>query len=433
MTQATLHFPISADPVGFHHLAAAEWMLRTDPELERVVFILSNGIHPDPTKANAAADAETRLELLERSLRDVGDPEHSALARQAERAGESLRIGPECSSVSRIELAHSRAVRMAESVAELRRTSAGGERLAFFAGSDLVRRMANEAIFSADDLEELALHCVFAVLGRADDSIEDALAELRSKRGVELDVRPRPLADVPDWLSAFLQLSSTCIRPAAEAGDPLGGMLPRPAAAWMDSRGLYRRGSLAARLSSPDGRPLGERSQLELEIEALEQRVRLAGAALGEALDARRVAQQPHTLALVETSAGGLITAALAGRAGASRYFRQSRFAYDGLSKEQLTGLDRRSSVSGEMVAALAVAMRREASTDFAIAESGMAGPPDGRRRSLKSGLCWLAFATPDDVETETLELHPFGTRREHQLGFALRALEGLANRLERT
>ena len=74
MTRGTLHFPVSGDPIGFHHFAAAEWMLRTDAELERVVFILSNGIHPDPTKLDSGVDAETRLELLERSLRDVGDP-----------------------------------------------------------------------------------------------------------------------------------------------------------------------------------------------------------------------------------------------------------------------------------------------------------------------------------------------------------------------
>jgi PncC family amidohydrolase len=134
----------------------------------------------------------------------------------------------------------------------------------------------------------------------------------------------------------------------------------------------------------------------------------------------------------VETSTGGLLTAALAGRSGASRYFRQARFAYDAHAKTSLAGgaLPGRSAVSPEAVAALAQAMREAARTDFALAESGMAGPPDGERRSLKNGLCWFACAGPGGTRNESLQLNPFLTRREHQLRFSLHALDLLRRTL---
>jgi PncC family amidohydrolase len=128
---------------------------------------------------------------------------------------------------------------------------------------------------------------------------------------------------------------------------------------------------------------------------------------------------------VLEASTGGLLTLALAGRSGASRYFRQSRFAYDVHAKESLVGgaLPGGSAVSEEAVAALAQAMRREARTDYALAESGMAGPPDGQRHSLKNGQCWLALAGPAITRSAHIALDPFLTRREHQLRFALHAL----------
>ena len=73
---------------------------------------------------------------------------------------------------------------------------------------------------------------------------------------------------------------------------------------------------------------------------------------------------------------------------------------------------------------ALALAMREASGADFALAESGMAGPPDGTRRSLKSGLCWFALAGPQGVTTRMVELNPFLTRKEHQWRFARFGLE---------
>ena len=87
---SALFFPVSGDPIGFNHFMAAEWLLRSAPALRRVVFVLSNGHHPDPTKAGAHAPAERRLEMLQASLAELADPARSWLARRAEQAGEGV-------------------------------------------------------------------------------------------------------------------------------------------------------------------------------------------------------------------------------------------------------------------------------------------------------------------------------------------------------
>ncbi|UCE86590.1 MAG: CinA family protein [Deltaproteobacteria bacterium] len=426
---ATLFFPLSGDPVGFNHFAAAESILRAEPALERVVFILSNGLHPDPKKPGLEAPPDARREILETAAGSVADPERSTLARQAQLAGDRLRIDAGRIQISTREFGSDRAVRAAETAAALRRerSDAPGA-IHWYAGSDLVRRMADPAIFDDDDLTRLARECVFHVLDRAGESAASAAAAVERVRGVRVQLRSAPPRATPAWLAFFLRLSSTQIRRAAAAGDPLEGMLPADAAERIRARALYRAGRAAARLIDPSGAEIAVRSELALDLERLEAEVAARAAQLAVRLDARREAGRPHTLAVLETSAGGLITAALARRSGASRYFRQARFAYDQTAKANLIGaaLDGRSAVSEEVVTQLACALRREADTDFAIAESGMAGPPDGRHRSLRSGECWLACATPSGAYTDHIQLHPFATRREHQLQFSLRAITWL-------
>lgn len=432
---STLWFPLSGNPIGFNHFAAAEWLLRRAPQLARVCFVLSNGHHPDPTKRDAIVPAEERAALCAEAIAAVGDPARSFLARQAELAGETLRVGPRTLAVSTLEFAFQRAVRTAELVPLLRAQEPGhAGRLAWCAGSDLVERMAERRIFADADLATLAAHCHYHVLERPDAPLEAALARLEAGRGVRLDCTPHPLAELPPWLAPFLALSSTCIRHAAEAGDPLAGMLPAPAAERIAARGLYRAGEPGARLVAPDGRELGARSLLALHLDALQGELEAQAARIHGALTERAAAGRPHGLALVETSTGGLLTAALAGRSGASRYFRQARFAYDAHAKTTLLGgALPGTAVSEEAALALARALRAAAGADYALAESGMAGPPDAGRRSLKYGLCCLAVAGPDGERTRTVHRNPFLTRREHQLHFAREALalleESLAGR----
>jgi nicotinamide-nucleotide amidase len=423
---STLLFPLSGNPIGFNHFAAAEWLLRRAAGCERVLFVLSNGHHPDPTKADAAVPAQERLHLCELACEAVADPARSFLARQAELAGETLRLASAQPQPSTVEFAIPRAVRTAELVPLLRAQEPGyGERVHWCVGSDLVQRMADPRIFSDADLRLLAEACHYHVLERPETPLQAALERLHAERGIRLEADAYPLAELPEWLGTFLALSSTCIREAAEAGDPLAGMLPAPAAERIVARSLYRDGEPGARLLAPDGAELGTRSRLALRREALQAALDAAAAELAAALLARRARDEPHGLAVLETSAGGLVTAALAGRSGASRIFRQSRFAYDAHAKRSLLGGELPgAAVSEPAVLALARALREAAGADFALAESGMAGPPDAARRSLKYGLCCFALVGPQGEAAETVQLNPFLTRREHQLRFARHALE---------
>jgi nicotinamide mononucleotide (NMN) deamidase PncC len=89
--------------------------------------------------------------------------------------------------------------------------------------------------------------------------------------------------------------------------------------------------------------------------------------------------------------------------------------------------------VGGEIVAELAKALRREAAADYAVTESGAAGPPDGIRKSFKNGQCWIALAGPDGVQTELVSLNPFQTRKEHMIQFSRRVLMLLHKALEKS
>jgi hypothetical protein len=72
------------------------------------------------------------------------------------------------------------------------------------------------------------------------------------------------------------------------------------------------------------------------------------------------------------------------------------------------------------------------------LAENGMAGPPDGTTRSTKNGISHLVLIQKvESVENPFHEFHevvqenPFFTKQEHQLCFAISALDFLSTHLE--
>ena len=67
-----------------------------------------------------------------------------------------------------------------------------------------------------------------------------------------------------------------------------------------------------------------------------------------------------------------------------------------------------------------------------------MAGPPDGNLRSNKNGVCHLVLIqrsemTEQPYETihEVIQENPFFTKQEHQIRFAISALELLSRQLD--
>jgi PncC family amidohydrolase len=129
------------------------------------------------------------------------------------------------------------------------------------------------------------------------------------------------------------------------------------------------------------------------------------GRSIGELLKARK-----DTVAVAESSAGGLVSAALLATPGASAYFRggavcytrESRTAFLGVESEQLAHLP----PSSEALAlAWARAARERLGTTWAIGETGAAGPT-GNRYGYDAGHACIAVSGPVEltamIETRT-------------------------------
>ena len=93
--------------------------------------------------------------------------------------------------------------------------------------------------------------------------------------------------------------------------------------------------------------------------------------------------QRGETVAVAETTAGGLVSAALLSVAGASRYYvgggvvytLNSRIALAGVPAEQYANYR---GTTPEMLVSLAESMRQRLEATWCIAESGLAGPTGG-------------------------------------------------------
>jgi nicotinamide-nucleotide amidase len=118
--------------------------------------------------------------------------------------------------------------------------------------------------------------------------------------------------------------------------------------------------------------------------------------ALGTRVGAR-LKQRGETIAVGESSAGGLISAALLAVPGASAYFVGGSVLYTTFSKEVLLGLSHttasepRSSTEPHTLM-LARAIRERLGTSWGLAETGAAGP-SGNRYGDAAGHACLAYA----------------------------------------
>ena len=116
-----------------------------------------------------------------------------------------------------------------------------------------------------------------------------------------------------------------------------------------------------------------------------------------------------HTIAVAESSTGGLISAALLAVPGASAYYRGGSVVYTLEARRELLGL-RRADVEGlaplteEMVAVFAEKARAQLDATWAIAELGVAGPTPARYGNAP-GISVLAVAGPSP-QTLLVETH---------------------------
>ena len=136
-----------------------------------------------------------------------------------------------------------------------------------------------------------------------------------------------------------------------------------------------------------------------------------------------------ETIAVAESSTGGLIAASLLATPGASAYFvggavvytKAARAALMGIGGADMAGM-RPSTESYALL--LARRMREKHGTTWGVGETGASGPT-GNRYGDAAGHCCIAISGPHEVAL-TVETAS-DDRRANMRAFALRALDELA------
>ena len=135
--------------------------------------------------------------------------------------------------------------------------------------------------------------------------------------------------------------------------------------------------------------------------------------------------QRDQTVAVAETSAGGLVAAQLLAVPGASAYFVGGGVLYTGKARDALAGIPDADmagirSSSEPFAELLAKTMREKLGTTWGIAETGAAGPT-GNRYGDDAGHTCVAVSGPVTM-VRTLETGN-GNRGENMWRFASEAL----------
>jgi PncC family amidohydrolase len=146
---------------------------------------------------------------------------------------------------------------------------------------------------------------------------------------------------------------------------------------------------------------------------------------LGAAVGARLM-EREQTLAVAESSAGGVINAALVAVPGASAYYIGGCVIYTAAGREALLGISAQDmagmrSASEPFAQLLARRVREKLGTTWGLSETGASGPR-GNRYGDPAGHACIAVSGPLDavitVETGS------AAREENMWRFARRALE---------
>ena len=141
-----------------------------------------------------------------------------------------------------------------------------------------------------------------------------------------------------------------------------------------------------------------------------------------------------ETVAVVESSAAGLISASLLAVPGASRFFVGGAVVYTATAREALLGITADDMVglrsSSEPYAELlAQRVRDRMGTSWGLAETGAAGP-EGNRYGDPAGHSCFAVAGP--VESVTSARTGLADRGANMRAFAISALSQLESALAR-
>ena len=143
-----------------------------------------------------------------------------------------------------------------------------------------------------------------------------------------------------------------------------------------------------------------------------------------------------QTLATVECSLGGAIGGALTEVAGASAWFVGCVAPYSAAAKEALLGVGREAlgadgAVSPLAARLLAEAARARLGADWALAETGIAGPRGQRRSAKEPGTAYLALVGPDGHVRARAVATGLDDRAANRRAFLAAALELISTSIE--
>jgi len=147
---------------------------------------------------------------------------------------------------------------------------------------------------------------------------------------------------------------------------------------------------------------------------------------------ARLLTQRRETLAVAESSAGGLINAALVAVPGASAYYLGGAVIYTAASREGLLGL-RPADIEGlrsatePMARLLARRVREKLGAAWGLAETGAAGPAGNRYGDPAGHAC---IAVHGGLERSLTVATGSADREANMQAFALSALQLLESSL---
>lgn len=152
------------------------------------------------------------------------------------------------------------------------------------------------------------------------------------------------------------------------------------------------------------------------------------------AMIAKRLTARRETIAVAESSAGGLIAASLLAVPGASAYFLggavvytiKARRALVGITEDDMRGMRPSSEPYAQLLAA---AIRSRHDADWGLAETGATGPT-GNRYGDAAGHACIAVTGPG-VHVLTLETGS-ADRQANMRAFALCALQTLLQAIDR-
>jgi nicotinamide-nucleotide amidase len=147
---------------------------------------------------------------------------------------------------------------------------------------------------------------------------------------------------------------------------------------------------------------------------------------------AESLKRRKQTIAVAESSTGGLIAAALLSVPGASAYFLGGAVVYTARARRVLLDIQNPAvagmrSASEPYAVLLARTVRERFASDWGLAETGATGPT-GNRYGDRAGHCCLAIAGPEE-QVITLETGD-DDRYANMLAFAGAALDLLDQHL---